>query len=252
MCFRHTLVSCLTLIFIISSTSILAQEWYSENFDGFKVGEIDGQEEWIFEPIAGAGRVSPEISTDLFRGNSGKSLKVISNSMCSKKFPDQGKHKGVQYVSYFANVEELGADAVLQNYIGGNNVKWQAAVVFNMTGNLKVSAFDGKKGGMQETNVSYTLKEWHHVRIVINFDKEIYDVYLNNELAAKDFTFRGAGQNPSLDWITFGLNHPRVIVVYVDDLEVGEGEGEHTEAGASVGKSENKLPITWSKVKIGN
>ena len=252
MCFRHTLVLCLTLIFIISSTSVLAQEWYSENFDGFKVGEIDGQEDWIFEPIAGAGRVSPEISTALFRGNSGKSLKVISNSMCSKKFPDQGKHNGVQYVSYFANVEELGADAVLQNYIGGNNVKWQAAVVFNMTGSLKVSAFDGKKGSMQETNASYTLKEWHHIRIVINFDKEIYDVYFNNELAAKDFTFRGAGQNPSLDWITFGLNHPRVIVVYVDDLEVGEGEGEHTEAGASVERSENKLPITWSKVKIGN
>jgi len=49
----------------------------------------------------------------------------------------------------------------------------------------------------------------------------------------------------------FGLNHPRVIVVYVDDLEVGEGEGEHTEAGASVERTENKLPITWSKVKIG-
>ncbi|MBC8236331.1 hypothetical protein H8E77_42835, partial [bacterium] len=90
----------------------MAQEWYSENFDGFKVGEIDGQEDWIFEPIAGAGRVSPEISIDLFRGSSGKSLKVISNSMCSMKFPDQGKHEGVQYVSYFANVEELGADAV--------------------------------------------------------------------------------------------------------------------------------------------
>ena len=66
--------------------------------------------------------------------------------MCSKKFPNQGKHKGVQYVSYFARVEKLGADAVLQNYIGGKNVKWQAAVVFNMTGNLKISAFDGKKG----------------------------------------------------------------------------------------------------------
>ena len=98
---------------------------------------------------------------------------------------------------------------------------------------------------MQETPVSYTLKEWHHIRIVINFDDEIYNVYFNNELAAKDFTFRGAGQNPSLDWITFGLNHPRIIVVYVDDLEVGEGEGE--EAGA-VGP-EGKLPITWSKVK---
>ena len=230
-------------MFIISPTSIFAQKWYSEDFDGFKVGKIDGQEDWIFEPIAGGGRVSLEISKDVFRGNSGKSLKVISNSMCSKKFPNQGKHKGVQYVSYFARVEKLGADAVLQNYIGGKKVKWQAAVVFNMTGSLKISAFDGKKGGMQETPVSYTLKEWHHIRIVINFDDEIYN--FNNELAAKDFTFRGAGQNPSLDWITFGLNHPRVIVVYVDDLEVGEGEGE--EAGA-VGL-EGKLPITWSKVK---
>jgi len=249
MSFRHALVWCLAFIFITTSTSVLAQEWYSENFDGFKVEEIDGQEEWIFEPIAGADRVSPEISKDVFRGNSGKSLKVISNSMCSKKFPDQGKHGGVQYVSYFARVEELGADAVLQNYIGGNNVKWQAAVVFNMTASLKISAFDGKKGGMQETPVSYTLKEWYHVRIVINFDNEIYNVYLNDELAAEDFTFRGAGQNPSLDWITFGLNHPRVITVYIDDLEVGEGEGEHTEAGASVEKS-SKLPITWSRLKI--
>ena len=140
------IVWCLAIMFIISPTSIFAQKWYSEDFDGFKVGKIDGQEDWIFEPIAGGGRVSPEISKDVFRGNSGKSLKVISNSMCSKKFPNQGKHKGVQYVSYFARVEKLGADAVLQNYIGGKNVKWQAAVVFNMTGNLKISAFDGKKG----------------------------------------------------------------------------------------------------------
>lgn len=73
---------------------------------------------------------------------------------------------------------------------------------------------------------------------------------MNNELAAKDFTFRGAGQNPSLDWITFGLNHPKVIIVYVDDLEAGEGEGEHTEAGASVEKSEGKLAETWARIKI--
>ena len=249
MSFRYILVWSLTLIIIIPTTSVFAQEWYAENFDSFKAGEIDGQEDWIFEPIAGAGRVSPEISKDVFRGNSGKSLKVISNSMCSRKFPDQGTHGGVQYVSYFARVEELGADAVLQNYIGGKDVKWQAAVVFNMTGSLKISAFDGKKGALQETEVSYTLKEWHHVRIVINFDEEIYHVYLNNKLAAKDFTFRGAGQNPTLDWITFGLNHPKVIVVYIDDLEVGEGEGEHTEAGSSVEKSEGKLTTTWSAIK---
>ena len=147
---------CLAIMFIISPTSIFAQKWYSEDFDGFKVGKIDGQEDWIFEPIAGGGRVSPEISKDVFRGNSGKSLKVISNSMCSKKFPNQGKHKGVQYVSYFARVEKLGADAVLQNYIGGKNVKWQAAVVFNMTGSSKLALLMARRGNAGNSSFIYT------------------------------------------------------------------------------------------------
>ena len=73
--------------------------------------------------------------------------------------------------------------------------------------------------------------EWHHFRIVLDFKDRTYDFYVDDEQVADDFGFRGeggkGGVNPSLSWIFFGWDHPTALTNYIDDIEMGDGEGRN-------------------------
>ena len=97
-----------------------------------------------------------------------------------------------------------------------------------------------------------TLGEWQHFRIVLDFKDKSYDFYVDDEQVADDFGFRGeggkGGVNPSLSWIFFGWDHPTDVTAYIDDIEMGDGEGETAGKPQAVSASD-KLATTWGKIK---
>ena len=123
------------------------------------------------------------------------------------------------------------------------------AAVFNISGDGSINALDGTVG---QKVADGTLGEWQHFRIVLDFKDKSYDFYVDDEQVADDFGFRGeggkGGVNPSLSWIFFGWDHPTDVTAYIDDIEMGDGEGETAGKPQAVSASD-KLATTWGKIK---
>ena len=215
--------------------------WYSENFDDFKDGDIAGQDDWK----TAMNQQTCEIVSEVKRGDTGKSILVTENTMVTRSF--EGTHDGIQYTSLFTQ-REKGAGTMLF-YIGGDAIKWGGAAVFNISADGAITALDGTVG---QKVADGTLDEWQHFRIVLDFKDKSYDFYVDDEQVADDFGFRGeggkGGVNPSLSWIFFGWDHPTAVTAYIDDIEMGDGEGETAGTPQAVSASD-KLATTWGKIK---
>lgn len=215
--------------------------WYSENFDNFKDGDIAGQDDWK----TAMNQKTCQIGSEVKRGDTGKSILITENTMVTRNF--DGTHDGIQYTSLFTR-REKGAGTMLF-YIGGDAIKWGGAAVFNVSPDATITALDGTTGqavGQAE------LGEMHHFRIVLDFKKKTYDFYVDDEQVVDDFGFRGeggkGGVNPSLSWIFFGWDHPTELTAYIDDIEMGEGEGETAGKPQAV-SALDKLATTWGRIK---
>lgn len=215
--------------------------WYSEDFDNFKDGDIAGQDDW--KPAMN--QKTCQIGSEVKRGDTGKSILITENTMVTRSF--EGTHDGIQYVSLFTQREK--GEGTMLFYIGGDAIKWGGAAVFNITPDAAFNALDGNVG-QKVTQIE--LDEWHHFRIVLDFKKKTYDFYLNDEQVVDDFGFRGeggkGGVNPSLSWIFFGWDHPTALIAYIDDIEMGDGEGETAGKPQAVSASD-KLTTTWGRIK---
>lgn len=236
---RSLAFSCGLLFFF--GLNAFCDVWYSEDFDNFKEGDIDGQDEWK----TAMNSKTCQIGSEVKRGNIGKSILVTENTMVSRSF--EGTHDGIQFVSLFTQREE-GVGTMLF-YIGGDAIKWGAAAVFNIPQDGTIHALDG----IAEQQVTQgELGEWHHFRIVLDFKDKTYDFYVDDELVADDFGFRGeggkGGVNPELSWIFFGQNKLDALTAYIDDIEMGDGEGETAGKPAAVSVSD-KLATTWGRIK---
>ena len=215
--------------------------WYSEDFDNFKDGDIAGQDEWK----TAMNQKTCQIGSEVKRGDTGKSILVTENTMVTRSF--EGTHDGIQYVSLFTQ-REKGAGTMLF-YIGGDAIKWGAAAVFNIPQDATIHALDGIVG---QQVAQAELGELHHFRIVLDFKKKSYDFYVDDKQVADDFGFRGeggkGGVNPQLSWIFFGWDHPEALTAYIDDIEMGDGEGETAGKPQAVSVSD-KLATTWGRIK---
>ena len=215
--------------------------WYSENFDDFKDGDIAGQDEWK----TAMNQKTCQIGSKVKRGDTGKSILVTENTMVTRSF--EGTHDGTQYVSLFTQ-REKGAGLMLF-YIGGDAIKWGGAAVFNFQADATIHALDGTAG---QQVAQGEFGEWHHFRIVLDFKERTYDFYVDDEQVADDFGFRGeggkGGVNPELSWIFFGWDHPEALTNYIDDIEMGDGEGETAGKPQAVSASD-KLATTWGRIK---
>ena len=134
-------------------------------------------------------------------------------------------------------------------FIGGDEVKWGSAAKIDIMSDAAITAY---KGTENQRLVEGELGRWYHFRAVFDFENKTYDFYVDGEQAADDFDFRGeggkGGVNPNLGWIFFGWDKEDPLVAYIDDIEMGDGEGE--EAGASQAVSPAaKLTITWGDIK---
>ena len=86
---RHTIVLCLGLLFL--SCSAFGEVWYSEDFNGFKDGDIVGQDGWQ----AAMNQQTCEIQDDVKHGDEGKSILITQNTMAIRNFEDT--HDKTQY-----------------------------------------------------------------------------------------------------------------------------------------------------------
>ena len=235
---RSLAFSCVLLFLGINA---FCDVWYSEDFDNFKDGDIAGQDDWK----TAMNQKTCQIGSEVKRGDTGKSILVTENTMVTRSF--EGTHDGIQYVSLFTQ-REKGAGTMLF-YIGGDAIKWGGAAVFNISSDGAINALDGTAG---QKVTQGKLGEWHHFRIVLDFKERTYDFYVDDEEVADDFGFRGeggkGGVNPSLSWIFFGWDHPTALTAYIDDIEMGDGEGETAGKPQAVSASD-KLTTTWGRIK---
>ncbi len=236
---KRTLAFSFGLLFL--GVNAFGNVWYSENFDNFKDGDIAGQDDWK----TAMNQKTCQIGSEVKRGDTGKSILITENTMVTRSF--DGTHDGIQYTSLFTR-REKGAGTMLF-YIGGDAIKWGGAAVFNVSPDATITALDGTTGqavGQAE------LGEMHHFRIVLDFKKKTYDFYVDDEQVVDDFGFRGeggkGGVNPSLSWIFFGWDHPTELTAYIDDIEMGDGEGETAGKPQAVSASD-KLATTWGSIK---
>ena len=132
-------------------------------------------------------------------------------------------------------------------------IKWGAAAKVDIKAGAIITA---NKGNAAFPEVAKgKLGQWHHFRIVFDFKQKDYDFYVDGERVANDFGFRGeggkGGVNPSLGWMFFGWDHAEALTAYIDDIEIGDGEGEDAGQPKSVAPT-NKLASHWAVLKTWN
>ncbi|MDP6998152.1 MAG: hypothetical protein QF569_18810 [Candidatus Poribacteria bacterium] len=238
-----------TLIFGLAVLALNFQAfgaaWYSENFDKFNDGDIVGQDDWNIA----MGQKTCQIQGKVKHGEMGKSVLVTEKTMVVRSF--KGSNASTQYISLFARKDD--GPGPLMIYIGGDAIKWGAA-----------AKIDIKEGGIITANkgnadfpevVKGKLGQWHHFRLVFDFKKKSYDFYVDGEKVVNAFGFRGeggkGGVNPSLGWFFFGWDHPQVLTAYIDDIEMGDGEGENAGLPKALDQKD-KLASYWANIKAGD
>ena len=220
--------------------------WYGEDFDRFKNGAIAGQKGWELNPLNPL--KSPTIQEEVAFGDTGKSILVELSTYAVRHFP--GAHADIQHVSFHFR-HDSSTDVLMEHYIGGGDIKWEAAAHFAIDGgSKKLSALDG----WSNRNIAIIeLEKWLHFHVVLDFNSKTYDLYLDGEQVAKDFGFEGEADgipNPSLDWFLFGRG-PRDhdLVAYIDNISIGTGEGDPDMPPEMAVSSSGKLATTWAELK---
>ena len=220
--------------------------WYGQNFDNYKDGDIAGQRGWEILPLK-AKLTSPTIQADVAFGDTGKSLLVKVGQYAIRNFP--GAHADTQHVSFhFRN--DSDTNLMVAHYIGGGDIKWKVAAHFSIRGlNKKLSAFDG---GKHRNIALIELEKWLHFHVVLDFNSQTYDFYMDGKRVANNWAFKGA-DNPSLDWFFFGNSRNpdagQSLVVYIDNISIGAGKGDPTSPPEMAVSSSGKLATAWAELK---
>jgi len=231
------------IIYLITfQFQVIADPWYEENFDKFKDGDIVGQNNWE----SAMNKKTCEIQSKVKHGDIGKSVLIKENTMVVRNF--KGSDNSIQYLSLFARKDD--GPGPLMIYMGGDAIKWGAAAKVDIkTGGI----ITANKGNDSFPEVAQgKLGQWHHFRIVFDFKKKHYDFYVDGKQVVDDFGFRGEGGkggiNPALNWIFFGWDHAEALTAYIDDIEMGDGEGADAGQPKSVA-STDKLASHWAVIK---
>jgi len=235
---RHTLI--ISLAVLVLNFQAFGAAWYIENFNKFKNGDIVGQDDW---EIAMNQKTS-QIQSKVKHGDVGKSVLVSEKTMVLRKF--KGSNASIQYVSLFARKDE--GPGPLMIYIGGDAVKWGAAAKIDIKAGGIITANKGNAAFPEV--LKGKLGQWHHFRLVFDFKKKSYDFYVDGKKVVNGFGFRGeggkGGVNPALGWIFFGWDHPEVLTAYIDDIEMGDGEGENAGLPKAVDHSDKLVSYSAS------
>ncbi len=222
------------LVGLIPYLSLNSQTFYQQNFDQLKNGDLADQDGWsrtwsdgmadFPEDISHTG--SCQVQEKIKFGKNGKSVCITDQTMTMRRFV--GNYDGVQYLT-LRFLYQSGT-APLSLYAGGSLVKWWSAVSINILPTGQVIVYNGDIA--QKTDRLQPQK-WHQLHLIFDFDQRTFSCYLNDNLVAQDFGFRGENtrlvrnaSNPRLDWFHFGRHKKsEKLVAYLDELEFGSGPG---------------------------
>jgi len=242
-------VSLMLYITLFFNSQAISKPWYSENFDELKKGDLTPQDTWRNGAIA-----SGTIQSKIIHGGQGQSLYIIENSGNQRTF--EGGHAGLQYLAFWAYVPKEYPEGNLQIYTGAAAGDNKIAFFSRIYNNKRIAAHSGDKKGTVistvDSKVTYSFEEWFHVRYVMDFDKQTYSLYVNNQLGAENVVFRGGAKEMS--WLQMRWDHEQKLEIYIDEIELGDGKGEDAENWLGKKKSvslKNKLTIKWGTIKDG-
>ena len=228
---KRSLPLSLVFTFLISIMTFAAP-WYKENFDELENGDLIGKDGWTgFQGFL-------VVQDKVAHGDVGKSVKTVPDGEADLKLPF--KHAGVQYVSFY--VRKRGFNPFVAFYAGDSpDGRWNPqgiAVGINLGNGGVVEASDGVV--MKNIGMKYVKNQWHHVRIVIDFDNKSYQLFFDDKLALEDLAFKGTPKG--LNWIRIQASqtHP---LAFFDDFEIGD-------FGEEIVMPNNKFITTWSNVKL--
>lgn len=218
---------------------------YEQNFDNLKDGEAE-QDGWAMG-LPAVDETPTTITSEVFHGSSGKSMKVDPEQVVVRDF-DPIIKSGVHFLSLWFRYElQNVTDDKLFIYMGEEIKEWPGGPVCYIGGNNndpnKVTVYNG--GNATPVGENIIVGEWQHFFEVINVDNQTYSVYVDDVLVAEDFGWRNPANHKGLGWLMFGFDRGKGGTVgYYDDVVFGEGE-ELIQAVAPG----DKLASSWGYLK---
>jgi len=244
---RLTLIAAICILCLCSIAAQGQVIHYQQNFDGLAEGDADGQGGWaVGDP---ANKPSTTITSDVYNGRSGKSMKVDPEQVVILDF-DPIVRSGVHFLSLWFRYELRDvADDKLFIYMGEEIKEWAGGPICYIGGGSdpnKVTVYNGNTA----TPVGDDIKvgEWQHFLEIIDIDSQTCSVYIDDVLVAEDFAWRNPGNHHGLGWLMFGFDRGTGTVGYYDDVVFGEGDVPII-IPSSV-SSEDKLATTWGCLKL--
>jgi len=217
---------------------------YAQDFDNLKEGDLAGQDGWETGPPAN--QPSTKVTSAVKHGATGKSMEVSANQEVIRTF-DPIIKKGIHFLSIWFRFENPGvSDNTLHIYMGEEIREWRAGPVIR----IGAQSGDPNKVGVHDGNTVKPVGDikkgqWQHIFEVINVDKQTYTVYLDDEVIAKDFSWRNPANHHGLGWLMLGFDHGSGLIGYYDDIVFGEGD----KLPSLTVEPADKLTTTWARLK---
>lgn len=243
-CYISAMVLCLL------GTAYSEEIIYSQNFDTMKDGDLAGQDGWGLITALEAGIASPTIQSKV--ALKGKAVQVEPLQEAYISWP-KSVPAGICYLSIFFRKETADTDNTLHIYMGQGALAWTAGPVIRI-GSQAAGAPDdiGVHNGSDaviERPAKYVVGKWHHIREVVDVDKQTFDVYLDGKKIG-NFKFRNAAAHKTIEWLMIGFDAGVGLIGYYDAVEFGLGEGTGAFNRAAPVESAGKLSATWGELKI--
>lgn len=245
----------LTLALLALGTGLVVAQviHYQQNFDNLKEGPLDGQDGWAVGPPANM--ASPIITSDVNHGGPvGKSVEVNANQEVIRDFVPKIK-SGVHFFSIWFRFENPGVgNNTLHIYIGDTVREWSAGPVIRIGGQSGGAPDEvGVHDGGDRKQIGKVRKgEWQHILEIIDVDAQTYDVYLDGQLGADDFSWRNPGNHKALGWLMIGFDGGQDLIGYYDDIVFGEGDksvADDVLRRIAPVEAEGKLATVWGRLK---
>jgi len=244
--YRLTLITAMCMLFLFSIAVHGAVIHYEQNFDNLKDGEAE-QDGWATGPPATVNENPTTITSEVFHGDSGKSMKVDPMQVVVRDF-DPIIKSGVHFLSLWFRYELQNiTDDKLFIYMGEEIKEWAGGPVCYIGGGSdpnKVTVYNGGTGTPVGENI--IVGEWQHFFEVINVDNQTCSVYVDDVLVAENFGWRNPGNHKGLGWLMLGFDRGIATIGYYDDIVFGEGNVFFQSVAPG-----DKLASSWGYLKSG-
>lgn len=240
----------MTVVFI-SGVVIGDEIIYSQNFDKLKDGDLDGQDGWKKTTA-----LTAEIGSPTIQGKVALKGKAVQVDALQEAYIAWTKpvNAGICYLSIFFRKEDASADNTLHVYMGQGALAWSAGPVIRIGkdsgGNPDEIGIHDGSDNVRVQPAKFVVKKWHHIREVLDVDKQTFDVYLDGKKLG-NYKFRNASHK-FIEWLMIGFDAGVGTLGYYDDVEFGLGTGEGAYQRSMSVEPAGKLITQWAYIRKSN